>query len=288
MVAAERMRFDYMHFEAPTEEQLLKVEKLVNAKIFENHQALAYETSLASARESGVTALFGEKYGEYVRVLEVGNFSKELCGGTHVGRTSEINLFKLVSESSVGANLRRIEAVTSYDAYDYIRREESELAEAALAFRVPKFDVSERCASSVKRIKELEDVLRTSKSIMAEGDIAAFLEGVVDVGYKLLVAHVGPGDGDNLRDFSDIMRKRMGGGAVVLAVDTAEGGAIILAAADDAAVAAGFNAGSVVKQIAPLVDGRGGGKPAMAQAGGRDATGIAAALEEARRILAGP
>ena len=107
-----------------TREQLAKVERLVNAKIFENHPARAYETSIVSAREAGVTALFGEKYGDFVRVLEVGNFSKELCGGTHVGRTSEIGFLKILGESSVGANLRRIEAVTSFDAYEYVAREE--------------------------------------------------------------------------------------------------------------------------------------------------------------------
>ncbi len=126
-MAPERLRFDYTHFEAPTADQLAKVENMVNAKIFENHEVRAYETSLATAREAGVTALFGEKYGEFVRVLECGSFSKELCGGTHVHRTSEINLFKVLSEGSVGANLRRIEATTSYDAYNYIRTEEAEL-----------------------------------------------------------------------------------------------------------------------------------------------------------------
>ncbi|MDH4140429.1 MAG: alanine--tRNA ligase, partial [Coriobacteriia bacterium] len=119
LVAPDRLRFDFTHFEAMSAEQVSKVERMVNAKIMENHAVRAYETSLRSAKESGVTALFGEKYGEFVRVLEVGNFSKELCGGTHVGRTSEINLFKITAETSVGANLRRIEAMTSFDAYDY-------------------------------------------------------------------------------------------------------------------------------------------------------------------------
>ena len=130
-VAPERLRFDFTHFEGVTTEQLSRVERLVNAKIMEDHEVRAYETTLQSAREGGVTALFGEKYGEIVRVLEVGNFSKELCGGTHITRTTEIGVLKVVSEGSVGSSLRRIEAVTSFDAYDYIRAEEDVLSAAA-------------------------------------------------------------------------------------------------------------------------------------------------------------
>ncbi len=287
-VAPDRLRFDYTHFEAPSREQLAKVETMVNAKIFENHEVRAYETSLATAREAGVTALFGEKYGEFVRVLECGAFSKELCGGTHVGATSEINLFKIASEGSVGANLRRIEGTTSYDAYNYVRTEEAELEAAADAFRVPPGDVAERAAASVRRIKDLEARAMTAKSVMAEGDIGRLLDGAVDVGYKLIVANVGKGDGGQLRGFSDVLRQRLGGGAVVLAVATADGGAILLAAGDDSAVKAGFDAGKVIKEVAPHVGGRGGGKPSMAQGGGTDASGIDAALDAARRLLGAP
>jgi alanyl-tRNA synthetase len=285
LVTPERLRFDYTHFEAPSAEQLAKVEKLVNSKIFENHQAMAYETTLSSAKEAGVTALFGEKYGEFVRVLEVGNFSKELCGGTHVSRTSEINLFKLVGEGSVGANLRRVEAVTSFGAFEYVRREESELTKAAEAFKVARFDVGDRATGAVARIKELESAVKTARSAVAGDDLARLLDGVIDVGYKLLVAQVDAPDVDAVREISDLLRTRMGGGAVVLGVPTAEGGVVLLAAGDDAAVSAGFNAGAVVKEVAPLVDGRGGGKPGMAQAGGKNAAGLAEALLAAKRFF---
>jgi alanyl-tRNA synthetase len=287
-VGPDRLRFDYTHFEAPSADQLAKVEAMVNAKIFENHEVRAYETSLATAREAGVTALFGEKYGEFVRVLECGSFSKELCGGTHVSRTSEINLFKLITEGSVGANLRRIEANTSFDAYNYVRAEETELEQAAVAFRVPPNDVAERAAASVKRIKELENVTKTAKALMGEGEIGRLLGTVVDVGYPLLVAHLGEGDGGQLRGFSDVLRQRMGGGAVVLAVKTPDDGVILLAAGDDGAVASGFDAGRVIKETAPLVGGRGGGKPSMAQGGGTNAGGIEAALDRARTMLGAP
>jgi alanyl-tRNA synthetase len=285
-VSHERLRFDFTHFEALTVEQLGKVERLVNAKIMENHVARAYETSLATARESGVTALFGEKYGEFVRVLEVGNFSKELCGGTHVARTSEIGLLKITSEGSVGANLRRIEAVTSFDALDYVRLEEQELAETAAVLKVQRFDVSERAATVMKRIKELETQQVRTKAFLSDSDVAELTKDVVDVGYPLLIAQVGAMEANGLRSLWDIVRARISGAAVVLATVSPEGGApLLLAAGTKASVAAGFDAGAVVRQIAPFVGGRGGGKPEMAQAGGKDPAGIAAALDAARAML---
>ena len=230
-VAPDRLRFDFTHFEAMTAEQQTKVERLVNAKIMENHPVKAYETSLATARESGVTALFGEKYGDFVRVLEVGNFSKELCGGTHVARTSEINLFKVIAEGSVGANLRRIEAVTSFDALDYVRTEEAELAEAAATLKVQRLDVSERTATLVKRVKELETQQTRTKEYLSESGISELVERVVDVGYPLIVERVGQMDVGGLRALWDVVRARMGGGAVVFAATTPETGAPLLLAA---------------------------------------------------------
>ncbi|GAB4288572.1 MAG: alanine--tRNA ligase [Coriobacteriia bacterium] len=287
LVAPDRLRFDFTHFEAVSAEELERIERLANAKIMENHPVRNYETSLATAREMGVTALFGEKYGDVVRVLEVGNFSKELCGGTHVACTSEINLLRIVSEGSVGANMRRIEVVTSFDALELVERVERELAEAADTLRVPRFDVSERAAALVKRVKELESTSARTKSAVADASaIESLLEGAVDVGYPLLVARVPDGDGSALRHASDVLRARLGGGAVVLATTDPESGkALLLAAGADDAVAAGFDAGAVIKAIAPHVRGGGGGKPGMAQAGGSDASGIDVALDEARRLL---
>jgi alanyl-tRNA synthetase len=285
-VAPDRLRFDFTHFEAMTREQLGKVERLVNAKIFENHPARAYETSIASAREAGVTALFGEKYGNFVRVLEIGNFSKELCGGTHVGRTSEIGFLKILNESSVGANVRRIEAVTSFDAYDYVAREESELVETADALKIQRFDVSERTVTLLARVKELESRADRTKQMLSEGSITELLEGAVDVGYPLLVARIAPTDTKQLRNTTDVARARMSGGAVVFASTDAESGkALLIAAGSDEAVAKGFHAGNVIKAMAAAVDGRGGGKPDMAQGGGDNAAAIDDALQVARDTL---
>ncbi len=284
-VGPDRLRFDFTHFEAMTHEQLGKVERLVNAKIFQNHPVRAYETSIATAKESGVTALFGEKYGEFVRVLEIGNFSKELCGGTHVGRTSEIGLLKITAESSVGANLRRIEAVTSFDAYDYTLREEAELLGAADALRVPRFDVSERAVHTAQRLKQLEAGAGRAQDSVDEDEVERILGEAIDNGYRLAVARSPQARPQGLRGLWDVLRARGIDAAVLVTSDSESGKPIFVAAGSDTAVKAGFDAGAVVRTIAPLLGGRGGGKPAMAQGGGEDASQIDTALDAARRTL---
>jgi alanyl-tRNA synthetase len=283
-VTPDRLRFDFTHFEAMTIDQLAKVERLVNAKIMEGHPVRAYETSLASARESGVTALFGEKYGDIVRVLEVGNFSKELCGGTHVANTTEIGLLKVLSEGSVGANLRRVEAVTSFDAMDAFRADESVLAAAAEALRCRPSEVAEKAAGAAARLREVEKSLAAAKRQGGSPGLDGLAAGAVDVGYPLVVAMIEVEDAAGLREAADAVRAALPGAAVVLAAAAGQG-ALLLSAGSDAAVAKGFDAGAVIKRIAPLVGGGGGGKPQMAQAGGKDASGIPAALDAAREML---
>ena len=284
-VAPDRLRFDFTHFEATTREQLDKVERLVNTKIMESHPVRAYETSLASARESGVTALFGEKYGEIVRVLEIGNFSKELCGGTHVGRTTEIGLLKILSESSVGANARRVEAVTSFDALDLYRKLESDDRAAAAALKVQPGDVSDRVAALLTRARELEAGAGRARDALSGSAVAELLEAASDVGYRLVVASVQPMGPQALRALWDVLRARGVEAAVLATADADSGKALLLAAGVESAVAAGFDAGKTLAAMAPLVGGRGGGKPQMAQGGGEDAAGIEGALDAARGLL---
>ncbi|PKQ20363.1 MAG: alanine--tRNA ligase [Actinobacteria bacterium HGW-Actinobacteria-6] len=284
LVTPDRLRFDFTHFEAPGIEQLERVERLVNAKIMENHPVRNYETSLASAREMGVTALFGEKYGDIVRVLEVGNFSKELCGGTHVGRSSEIGFVKIVSEGSVGANLRRIEAVTSFGALDYVYAEEATLSGLSDALRCRPAEIPVKVEALQRRLKETEAALAEAKRRGGTGELDALVATAVDVGYPLVVARVEISDGAAIREIADTVRTKLSGGAVVLAAEVS-GKALLLAAGSTAAVAAGFDAGAVIREIAPRVGGGGGGKPTMAQAGGKDASGIDAALDAARGLL---
>ena len=284
-VAPERLRFDFTHFEALSAEQLRRIEEMANRKVMENHPVRNYETSLVSAREMGVTALFGEKYGEIVRVLEVGNFSKELCGGTHVARSSEIGVIKLIAEGSVGANLRRIEAVTSFDALTYLDRVEGELVEAAAALRVGRFEVAERAKAITGRVKELEAALHKAKSQASAFDPSSV--PTLDIGYPVAVGRVPPMGASELRELADVLRSRLGtASAVVLATTDPESGAPLLtASATAAAVARGFDAAAVIRASAPRIKGGGGGRPEMAQAGGKDADGIDAALAEARSLL---
>jgi alanyl-tRNA synthetase len=280
-VAPDRLRFDFTHFEAMTPDQIGKVERLANAKIMENHPVRAYETSLTSAREAGVTALFGEKYGDIVRVLEVGNFSRELCGGTHIARTTEIGLLKLLSEGSVGANLRRIEAVTSFDALDAVRAEEAVLAAAAEALKVHPGEVADKVTALQKRLREAEKGRAGAKHRGAHEPV---LDGIDAAGFHLSIGRLDGMSVEELREAADRVRSAGGPEAVVLAGEH-DGRVLLLAAGTDAAVAAGFDAGAVIKAVAPLVGGAGGGKPQMAQAGGKDAAGIPAALDAVREML---
>ena len=194
-------------------------------------------------------------------------------------------MLKILSESSVGANLRRVEAVTSYDALAYFEKVEAELRETAALLRVPLFDVSERSASNLRQIKDMQAKAKANKQRAAESEGVELLESMVDVGYPLVIAEVNHVDAGGLRNAWDIIRARMPKpGACVLASNN-NGTPILLAAGTDDAVAAGFNAGAVIKAIAPCVKGGGGGKPTMAQAGGKDVEGIPAALEAAKEML---
>lgn len=284
-VGPDRLRFDFTHFEAMTPEELAQVEKLANEQIMLALPMNIYETSLSSAREAGVTALFGEKYGETVRVVEAGDFSKELCGGCHVSNTSEIGLVKIISESSVGANTRRIEALTSFDALDYLNGFEAPMKELSSKLRTPVQDVVTRVESTLAQVKELTSELKKAKTSSDDTLPESLDEYIVDAGYPVFVYRKDGLDAGGMRNFWDIVRARLdNGGACVLASDN-EGTPLLLAAGSDEAVQAGFNAGAVIKAIASNIKGGGGGKPSMAQAGGKDVAGLDAALEAARNYF---
>ncbi|MCH4184547.1 MAG: alanine--tRNA ligase [Eggerthellaceae bacterium] len=287
-VAPDRLRFDFTHFESVTRDQICAVEGLANRKIMENHTVTTYETGLDEARASGVTALFGEKYGDRVRVVDMDGFSRELCGGMHVAQTSEIGLIKITSESSVGANVRRIEAVTSFDALAYVNRIETELRNTADVLRVPLFDVDERTAASLDQLKDLQTKMKRNKRVAVAGDLARVLDKVTFTahdGYPIVIMRSDGVDAGGLRNLWDIIRPRLtSAGACVLAGDN-NGTPLIMAAGSDEAVAAGFHAGSIIKSISSCIKGGGGGKPTMAQAGGKSVEGIDAALEQAKKML---
>ena len=284
-VGPDRLRFDFTHFEAVTPEQISQVEAIANDIIMQAVTVDTYETSLDAAREAGVTALFGEKYGDVVRVVEAGDFSKELCGGCHAANTSEIGFVKIVSESSVGANLRRIEAVSSFEALAYMNRIESELKSTAAALRAPLFETAERTAASLAELKEIEAQQKRDARKAAEGNIAEYAKDAVDVGYPLIVVRIDGLDAGGMRNAWDILRSRMEKPGACVIATVKDDKPVIMAAGTDEAVEAGFNAGAVIKAVSSHIKGGGGGKPTMAQAGGKDASGIDAALEAARQML---
>lgn len=292
LVAPDRLRFDFTHFEAMTSDEIARVEGLVNAEIFASEPIVTRVMALEDAKATGAIALFGEKYGEVVRVVSTGTsdapFSRELCGGTHVRNTADIGLFKIVSESSVGSNARRIEAVTSMGAINYLdeRLEEAERAASLLKCRTE--DLPERVASLQAENRELRQKLEAATTGSgSEGVAAAWRSAVQLDGYKAVVARIDGLAAKELRSAWDSIRDSAKGEPVacVIASATPEGKVALLAAGTDAAVAAGFSAGDLIKTVAPLVGGRGGGRPNMAQAGGADVSGIPAALDAAREKL---
>ena len=279
LVAPDRLRFDFTHFEGMTREQIAEVERLCNEKIMEDGTVSYHEASLDEARAAGVIAVFGEKYGEVVRVLETGDYSKELCGGTHVHRTAEIGFMKIISESSVGSNTRRIEAVTSYDALAYVNGQLGILAEAAAAVKATPATLVQRVSADVAKVKELEKALKEAKKSGAGSDADKMVESRADIAgapCKAELLTFGKATMNDLKAYWDAVKaKTPVAYAIVCAAKTPDGGVALLAAGNDKAAEAGFDAGKVIKAIAPLVDGRGGGKPKMAQAGGKNVDGIA-------------
>ncbi len=286
-VGPDRLRFDFTHFEACTAEQLAEVEREANEHIMDAVPTTIYETSLEEARAAGITGLFGEKYGEVVRVVEAGDKSRELCGGCHVHNTAEIGFLKITSESSVGANVRRIEAVTSFGALAYVNKVEAELKEAAATLRVPPFDVSERVAADQKTLKDFRTKAKRAKE-MVGGDVFNDLLAQVQMapaGYPVIIARTEVRDGGQLRNLWDVLKSRMEAPGAIVVAGVKDDKPLLLAAGSDEAVAAGFDAGALIKAMGPAVQGGGGGKPTMAQAGGKNPEGIDEALEIARNMV---
>ncbi|MCL2525697.1 MAG: alanine--tRNA ligase [Coriobacteriia bacterium] len=269
LVTDTRLRFDFTHFERLTSSQLTEIEELVNQKISDDLPVRAFTTTLAEAQDLGVTALFGEKYGEYVRVLEIGTTSKELCGGTHIGRSSEIGLFKIVAEESVGANLRRIEAVTSMAAYRLTRSYQNELEAAAALLKAQPKDLCAKVENLLENQRKLKVQLKAAVEAGPVGKgTEALLEDAFDAGgYQLAIASPDDVATADLRKLWDRLRQAGIDAAVIVTADKESGKAIYMAAANDKATTAGFHAGNLVKDIAASLDGRGGGKPGMAQGG---------------------
>jgi len=291
VVAPEYLRFDYSHFAAPSSEQLEKIEDLVNSWIRDNAEAATRVMGLEEAKKSGAVALFGEKYGDKVRVVSVHPESTELCGGTHVKRTGDIGMFKITSESAIAAGQRRIVALTGIGALQYLREVERELKGVAEALKTSPKEVLKRAEASQKRIRELERKLEeaTVRALKGAGAGPASADGDTrDVGgVKVLTRQVDAADPKILRTLADQLRDQLQSGVVALGGQTADGKALILVAATKDIVAKGFKAGDAVREMAKEVGGTGGGKPDMAQAGIPDPSKIGAAFEKLFSLVKG-
>lgn len=286
MVSADRLRFDFTHFSAMTKEELAKVEALVNESIQKAYPVRTDLMSIEDARKTGAMALFGEKYGDTVRVVNMGEYSIELCGGTHVSNTSAISVFKILSESGVAAGVRRIEAVTADGVMHYFAQLEETLMKAAKAAKTTPAELVHKISSMQGEIKALQSENESLKSKAAKEAMGDVTKQVVDVnGVSLLALKLDGVDMNGLRDLGDQLKTKLGEGVVVLASDC-DGKVNLMAMATDGAIQAGAHAGNLIKEIASCVGGGGGGRPNMAQAGGKDAAGIPNALEKAKELLA--
>jgi alanyl-tRNA synthetase len=284
---ADRTRFDFSHFSAMTPEELQKVEDMVNAKINEAIPVVTEVMSVDEAKKSGAMALFGEKYGESVRVVSMGDFSKELCGGTHVANTGDIKAFKILSESGVAAGVRRIEAITGDGVFAYFDQLEQTLAEAAKLLKTNPAGVVEKITHLQAEIKSLNAQIESIKSKAAKDSLGDVMDQVQEIsGVKLLATKVEGVDMNGLRDLGDQLKTKLGDGVILLA-SVADGKVNLVAMASDGAQKSGAHAGNLIKSVAGLVGGGGGGRPGMAQAGGKNPDGVDACLAEAAKALAG-
>jgi alanyl-tRNA synthetase len=277
LVAPERLRFDFSHFQPVTGEQLEEIERRVNAEIRRNHAAEIHHMGMQEALEFGALALFGEKYGERVRVLRLGEASTELCGGTHVSRTGDIGLFKIVSESGVSAGVRRIEAVTGQHALDFVEAQERALEEAARLLGGHPSDVADRLRALLDRQKRLERELESLKAKAASGATSDLAASAVDVaGIKVVAARLEGFDAKALRDAMDRLKQQLGDAVVVLA-GARDGKAALVAGVHGRAVQQ-VKAGELLAHVASQINGKGGGRPDMAQGGGDDGPALVQAL----------
>ena len=284
---SERTRFDFSYGQAVTKEELAKVEQIVNEKIAADLQVTTQIMSVEEAKKTGAMALFGEKYGDEVRVVSMGDFSKELCGGTHVAHTGDIRAFKILAESGVAAGVRRIEAITGDHVIAYYAQLDKELAEIAALLKTTPAGITEKIEHLQKQVKELQGENESLKSKAAKEALGDVMDQVKEVsGVKLLATSVENVDMNGLRDLGDQLKEKIGEGVVVLASEK-DGKVNLIAMATDAAMQKGAHAGNLIKGIAALVGGGGGGRPNMAQAGGKNPAGIGAAIAEAEKVLAG-
>ena len=287
LVTPDRLRFDFVHFSAMTPEEIAKTEELVNAEIAKNNAVITEVMNIEQAKATGAMALFGEKYEEDVRVVSMGDFSKELCGGTHVANTGMITTFKILSEAGVASGVRRIEALSGDGVFAYYREMEKELNEAAKVAKTTPAQLKDKVEHMLSEIKSLQSEVEALKSKLAKDALGDVMNQITEVkGIKLLATAVEDVDMNGLRDLGDQLKEKLGEGVVVIA-SSANGKVNLIAMVTDGAMEKGAHAGNLIKGIAALVGGGGGGRPNMAQAGGKNPAGIPDAIAKVQEVLEG-
>ena len=267
LVNAERLRFDFTHFSKITDEELRRVETIANDMIRKNLAVQTEVCSLEDALKTGATAVFDEKYGATVRIVKMGEMSMELCGGTHVQRTGDIGLLKIVHESAIAAGVRRLEAVTGREAVLHIQKAEEELKQTAGLFKAGHFEVYDRAEKLLRNVKELEKEIEGLKGKLAAKDSGDLLSRAREIaGVNVLAEEVNISDAKTLRDFGDKLRDKMASGIILLGSRTNDKAMLLCMVTKD--LAGKYHAGNIIKELAPIVGGKGGGRPDMAQAGG--------------------
>ena len=285
LVDPDKLRFDFTHFSPMTPEEITKVEEIVNREIQNGLDVVTNEMTLDEAKKTGAMALFGEKYGDTVRVVQMGDFSSELCGGTHVKNTSNISAFKIVSESGVAAGVRRIEALTGAGLITHFNQVEETLKEAAALLKVSPADVVKRITALQEEVKTLSkenDKLKAKIAKAAAGDVTSEAEDVN--GIKVLVKALSGVDMNGMRDLGDEAKQKLGEAVILYATEN-DGKVNLMATATEGAIKKGAHAGNLIKEVASLVGGGGGGRPNMAQAGGKNPAGIPDALKKAKEVI---
>lgn len=279
LVEPDRLRFDFTHLTAVSAEELKQIETEVNRVILANLPVDTFQTSLAEARKMGAMALFQEKYGDAVRVVKIGDYSLELCGGTHVNQTAEIGLFKLLTEGSIGSGLRRIEALTGRAALEYYNAQEASLREVAGILKAAPQEAARKAETLMAAFKEKEREIASLQQRLSDYESGDLLSRTVDIaGVKVLASRVEAADMDALRSMADRIRDRLGSGVIILGTPLQDKVGFVAMVTKDL-VGRGLHAGNIIKEVAKTAGGGGGGRPDMAQAGGKNPEKLAEALQ---------
>ena len=286
LVQSGRLRFDFNHFEAVSSEQLREIETYINEKIRSNDRVEINEMSLDEAKEKGALAFFGDKYGDIVRVVKAGEYSIELCGGTHVNATGELGYVKLVSESSIAAGVRRVEAFTASDALATIQEDDIILSDVSNILKTPKSSLSERILQLLQEQRELEQQVQKLKSQNALSNIENLVDDAILVdGFKVVATCIEKADRDSLRNIVDTLKTRLKSGVIALASVTGEDAAFIVGVTSDLVEKRGLSAGKLIQEITQIADGRGGGRPELAQGGGKNPKKVDDAIAATIKII---